>query len=108
MDISERPLYTLYVVGYPCASTQYYPQAAEVLGINLKLEYHGCVIETLYADESGLEITDADVEMLKFEEENEIAEAFYCKSIGNDWLKQLRETALKLLKEKASGSDTPF
>jgi hypothetical protein len=108
MEFNEKPLYTLYVVGYPCASVKYYPDVAKEMGINLKVLYHGCVIETLYADGYGLEITDADVEMLRFEEENEQANKFYEAELGKGWLKKFYKRASKLVKEREKDDDLPF
>ncbi len=108
MEINDKPLYTLYVVGYPCASVRYYPEVALEMGINLKVLYHGCVIETLYADGYGLEITDADVEILRFEQENEMANKYYEGELGKGWLKNFYRRATKLMKEGEKNEDLPF
>jgi hypothetical protein len=108
MNINDKPLYTLYVVGYPSASVRYYSEVASEMGINLKVMYHGCVIETLYADGYGLEITDADVELLRVEEENEMAVKFYEAELGKGWLKNFYKRASKLMKEKEKDDDLPF
>jgi len=108
MKINDKPLYTLYVVGYPSVSVRYYPDVAREMGINLKVLYHGCIIETLYADGYGLEITDADVELLRIEEENEMAGKFYEAELGKGWLMDFYKRATKLMKEREKDDDLPF
>lgn len=99
MNVDDKPLYKLYIVGYPGAVVQYYPLAARDLGVNLEVEYHGCNIETLYADEYGLVITDASVESLRVDEENSMAIEYYKAELGNNWFVKVRTRAFELLQE---------
>lgn len=39
MDLKEKPVYKFYVIGYPGAVVQFYPEAASELGVNMKIEY---------------------------------------------------------------------
>lgn len=108
MNVDEKPVYKLYIVGYPGAVVQYYPIAARELGVNLEVEYHGCVIQTLYSDDYGLVITDAAVESLRVDEENRMAVAFYKAELGSNWFVKVRTRAFELLEENEWKNDLPF
>ncbi len=108
MGSEEKPVYKLYVIGYPGSIVKFYPEAARELGVNLEVEYHGCVIETLYSDEHGLVITDAAVESLRVDEENRMAHAFYKAELGSNWFEKVRRRALELMEEKKWEDDLPF
>ena len=107
MNIEEKPIYIYFHVGYPAATTEFIPAAAKKLGINLKLEYHGCVIRTLYEDKYGLKIYDSQVQSLYIDELNEPAFKYYTKTIGKNWLKLLEDKALELY-EKSPEDELPF
>ena len=64
----DKPLFTYFCAGYPSAEVQFISEAAKELGINLKVEYHGCIIRTLYSDEYGLKISDVEMHKLEIEE----------------------------------------
>uniref|UniRef100_UPI003216AFB4 hypothetical protein n=1 Tax=uncultured Draconibacterium sp. TaxID=1573823 RepID=UPI003216AFB4 len=97
---SEKPLYKYFCAGYPSGEVEFIPNAAKELGINIKIEYHGCIVRTLYSDEHGLTITDVQVKAAEIEEENKHAILFYNDSIGKDWLKKLRNRAIELFENR--------
>ncbi|MFZ4412580.1 MAG: hypothetical protein ACOYOV_05820 [Bacteroidales bacterium] len=72
--ITNKPLYKLFVAGYPVSRVKFYCKAAKELGVNLVVIYHGCIISTLYKNEDGKNITDAEIEYEKIKKENLIAE----------------------------------
>lgn len=105
--IEHNPLYIVYVVGYPSPVCQYYSEAAKEFGVNLKLKYHGCIVRTLYKDETGFTITDVGVESLAIEEQNKTAVDFYTRLLGCNWLNKIKNRAIEIY-ENQPDSDLPF
>ncbi len=103
------PIYTFYIAGFPNGIVEFLPTAAKEMGINIQIKYHGCCVETLYQDKSlGLTITDASIERLKYEDENQIANQYYTKTIGEDWLQKLENRAKVLCEENYDPDALPF
>ena len=105
--MSNKPLYILFVIGYPDAPYYLFAEAAKEFGVNLQVKYHGCIINTLYKDDFGLRITDASVEKLKIEEENKEAIEYYETTNGKDWLNKIRDRAFQICDERTD-PDLPF
>jgi hypothetical protein len=105
--MKTNPLFTLFVIGYPDAPYEYFPEAAKQFDVNLKVKYHGCIIRTIYKNDFGIKITDASVEELIIEEDNIEAVKYYENIIGKDWLEKIRQKA-NLLYEKNSNSNFYF
>ena len=108
MNISDHPLYTVYIAGLPSAEVDYYDQAALELGINLKLELHGCIINTVFDDGKGIEITDTDLYRQQYVEANKIADQYYSALIGPDWREQLNIIALRMYYDDDEAQSMPF
>ena len=108
MDISDRPLYTVYIAGLPSAGVAYYREAARELGVNIEIEIHGCIIDTVLDDGKGIEITDADLYSQQYVDPNELADKYYCEVIGPDWYKQLKKIALQKYYDDDEAQSLPF
>jgi len=94
--VQNLPLYTMYVAGYPCEEVFFYERAAAELKINLKVEYHGCCIDS-FVDENGKETSDAKVNSEKFEDQNIIAKQYYDNIHGVNWLDQVNKLSKHLI-----------
>lgn len=99
MDNNKNPLYTIFVAGYPINDLQFYKEAAQMLGVNLNVKYHGCIINYVDIDEQGNVITDADIEALKIKSQNIEAELFYKKLLGKNWLNKVKKNAKQMCQE---------
>lgn len=108
MSVDEKPVYKLYVVALPGDVVRYYPMAAREMGVNLEVEYHGCVVRKLYSDGYGLVITDAAVESLRVDEENSSAIEWYKAELGTNWFVKVRQRAFELFDENKREDDLPF
>lgn len=90
------PLYTLYLAGYPSKEVFFYERAAAELNINLKVEFHGCCIDSK-VDENGIETNTAEYKSRKYKDQNLIAKQYYDQTYGENWLDQVRKRSSHLL-----------
>lgn len=89
------PVYTMYIVGYPCQEVFFFERAAEQLNIYLKVEYHGCVID--FSDDENEEKSNIiKINREKYEALNVIAKQYYVETHGLNWLDQVKELAKHL------------
>ncbi|WP_456442248.1 hypothetical protein [Psychroserpens sp.] len=103
----NRPLFKYFCPGHPSAFVSHIPEAAAEFKINLAMEYYGCIVRTIYTDDHGLEITDAQIRALEIEEENKDVVVFYNETIGENWLELLKQRAKELL-ENSEDDGLPF
>ncbi|GEM_PF-3168959 len=108
MSIKDKPLYTCFIPGLPSAEVPFLPKAAEQIGINLEVEYHGCVVESYYKDEDGNKITDASLKGSIIADQNKEADFYYRYYYGERWFYIVEAIALKLLKEDEKKDNLPF
>lgn len=108
MKTEDKPLYTCYILGHPSAEVPYLKEAALKQGINLEVEYHGCVVQTIFDDGKGICIDDADFKSAEYIEPNAIANEYYTKRHGNKWFKRIRELAMELFEASDDNNDLPF
>lgn len=108
MNLEDKPLYTVYVPGLPAAGVPYLREAAAEFGINLEVEYHGCVVQTIFDDGKGICIDDADFKSAEYIEPNAIANEYYTKRHGNKWFNRIRELAMELFEASDDNNDLPL
>ncbi len=98
----------MYVAGYPAPHIMHISEAAKELGVNLSVEFHGCIVVSVEDDKSGIPKTDADVKALAFKQQNEIADAYYSMHLGVNWKDLVKQKAIKLMQIYDKENPMPF
>jgi hypothetical protein len=102
--IEELPLYIFFMAGLPVNWIRFYGEASKILNINLRVEYHGCIISEVI-DENGIKTNDAEIEQKKYDYINIDANHYYERVHGKDWLDKVDKLAI-LLSDKEDFNDS--
>ena len=106
MKTADKPCYIFYIIGFPMLQVSFFEAAGEKLGINVKVKYHGCIIES-YEVVKGVWMTAPIPEEIRIKADNEKAVVYYNNEIGKDWIQKVMNLAQKLMEDQ-SCQYTPF
>jgi len=101
-----KPLYVEYIIGEPNATVRFIELAGKELGINVKVKFHGCIVDSFLDDKGKWQIKPIP-EKIKVEPENKKANKFYIKEIGLDWKSKLQSKVMELFNNRPI-DDLPF